>query len=124
MTLEKACFYTDIYLHILWVLIYAIFPLFSAKLSLHSELHGQGHAFAKVKNMQSCLVCNYNILGVREFSCTMQIRNRVVFDRCKSSLPGCIAQLVMCLTTDARLTADSGVASLITAGSHTYVEID
>ena len=30
----------------------------------------------------------------------------------------------MCLATDACLTADLGVASLITARSHTFVEID
>ena len=40
------------------------------------------------------------------------------------SLPGCIAQSVTCLATDACLTADPGVASLIPAGSHTLVEID
>ena len=39
-------------------------------------------------------------------------------------LPGCIAQSVTCLTTDARLTANPGVASLIPAQSHTFVEID
>ena len=32
--------------------------------------------------------------------------------------------LVMCLTTDARLTADPGVTSLILAWSLTFVEID
>ena len=35
-----------------------------------------------------------------------------------------IAQSVTCLATDASLTADPGVASLITARSHTFVEID
>ena len=35
-----------------------------------------------------------------------------------------IAQSVMCLTTDACLTADPGVASLILVRSHTFVEID
>ena len=35
-----------------------------------------------------------------------------------------VAQSVMCLTTDARLTADPGVASSILALSHTFVEID
>ena len=35
-----------------------------------------------------------------------------------------VAQLVMCLATDACLTADPGVASLIPARSHTFVEID
>ena len=39
-------------------------------------------------------------------------------------LPGRIAQSVTCLATDACLTADPGVASLIPAGSHTFVEID
>ena len=39
-------------------------------------------------------------------------------------LPGRIAQWVMCLATDVSLTADPGVASLIPAQSHTFVEID
>ena len=33
-------------------------------------------------------------------------------------------QSVTCLTTDARLTADPGVASSISALSHTFMEID
>ena len=36
--------------------------------------------------------------------------------------PGCVAQSVTCLTTDAGLTADPGVVSLIPARSHTFVE--
>ena len=39
-------------------------------------------------------------------------------------LLGRVAQSVMCLATDACLTADSGVASSIPARSHTFVEID
>ena len=38
--------------------------------------------------------------------------------------PGRVAQSVMCLATDARLTADPGVASSIPVRSHTFVEID
>ena len=38
--------------------------------------------------------------------------------------PGCVAQSVMCLPTDASLTADPGVARMIQARSHTFVEID
>ena len=38
--------------------------------------------------------------------------------------PGRIAQSVTCLATDASLTVDPGVASLIPARSHTFVEID
>ena len=38
--------------------------------------------------------------------------------------PGCIAQSVTCLATDASLTADPGVASSIPARFHTFVEID
>ena len=38
--------------------------------------------------------------------------------------PGCVAQSVTCLTTDAWLTADLGVVSLIPVRSHTFVEID
>ena len=37
---------------------------------------------------------------------------------------GRVAQPVMCLATDAGLTADPGVASSIPARSHTLVEID
>ena len=39
-------------------------------------------------------------------------------------LPGHVAQSVMCLATDASLTADPGVASSIPARSNTLVEID
>ena len=38
--------------------------------------------------------------------------------------PGRIAQSVTCLATDACLTADPGVANLIPARYHTFVEID
>ena len=38
--------------------------------------------------------------------------------------PGCVAQSVTCLATDACLTADPGVASLIPVRSHTFVAID
>ena len=37
---------------------------------------------------------------------------------------GHVAQSVTCLATDACLTADPGVASLIPARSHTFMEID
>ena len=37
---------------------------------------------------------------------------------------GRVAQWVMCLATDACLTADPGVVSSIPARSHTFVEID
>ena len=39
-------------------------------------------------------------------------------------IPGRVAQSVRCLATDASLTADPGVASLIPARSHTFMEID
>ena len=38
--------------------------------------------------------------------------------------PSRVAQSVTCLATDACLTADPGVTSLIPARSHTFVEID
>ena len=40
------------------------------------------------------------------------------------NIPDHVAQLVTCLATDVSLTADPGVASLIPAQSHTFVEID
>ena len=39
-------------------------------------------------------------------------------------LPGRVAQSVICLATDACLTADPGVVSSIPARSHTFVETD
>ena len=39
-------------------------------------------------------------------------------------IPGCVAQSVTCLATDACLTVDPGVVSSILARSHTFVEID
>ena len=42
----------------------------------------------------------------------------------KSTILGRVAQAVTCLATDACLTADPGVASLIPVRSHTFVEID
>ena len=39
-------------------------------------------------------------------------------------VPGRVAQSVTCLATDANLTADPGVTSLIPPRSHTFVEID
>ena len=44
------------------------------------------------------------------------------FDNSQSLTPGRVAQLVTCLTTDARL--NPGVASSIPARSHTFVDID
>ena len=41
-----------------------------------------------------------------------------------SPIPGRVAQSVTCLASDACLTADPGVASLIPARYHTFVEID
>ena len=41
-----------------------------------------------------------------------------------NNLPGCVAQSVTCLATDACLTEDPGVASSIPVRSHTFVEID
>ena len=37
---------------------------------------------------------------------------------------GCLAQLVTCLTTDMCLAVDQGVANLIPARPHTFLEID
>ena len=39
-------------------------------------------------------------------------------------VPGRVVLSVTCLATDARLTADKGITSLIRAQSHTFVEID
>ena len=49
---------------------------------------------------------------------------RVSFQGKLSYIPGRVAQSVTCPATDVSLTADTGVASLIPARSHTFVEID
>ena len=41
-----------------------------------------------------------------------------------NDIQGWVAQSVTCLATDACLTADPGVPSLIQARSHTFVEVD
>ena len=52
--------------------------------------------------------------------CTTGMTSRGV----QISLSGRVAQSVTCLATDACLTANPGVASLIPVRSHTFVEID
>ena len=52
------------------------------------------------------------------------ISNNVVFWQVYTQTPGRVEQSVTCLVTDAKLTADPGVASSIPARSHTFVEID
>ena len=58
------------------------------------------------------------------------IRNNIFTHFAKSWLkfywnaPGRVAQSVTCLVTDAKLTADPGVASSILAWSRTFVEFD
>ena len=44
--------------------------------------------------------------------------------KCHNHRPGRVAQSVMCLVTDACLTADPGTSSSIPARFHTFVEID
>ena len=51
-------------------------------------------------------------------------RTRSVICKGPKYRPGRVAQSVTCLVTDAKLTADPGVASSIPARSHTLVEID
>ena len=47
-----------------------------------------------------------------------------IFHKHNIQVPGRVAQSVTCLATDACLTADPGVASLIPVQSHTFVEND
>ena len=53
--------------------------------------------------------------------CKASNKNKWGFD---PDIRGLVAQSVTCLATDASLTADPRVASLIPARSHTFVEID
>ena len=65
--------------------------------------------------------CVLNVWGKLKFSEVCPLDN-LKFQ--KIILLGRVAQSITCLTTDACLTAYPGVASLIPAGSHTYMEID
>ena len=53
----------------------------------------------------------------------MHFLNELTITTCQKT-PGRVAQSVKCLATDACLTANPGVASLIPVQSHTFVEID
>ena len=63
------------------------------------------------------LVCAIIQLHLRMSSCKFILMTH-------NSPPGRIAQSITCLATDASLTADPGVESLIPARSHTFVEND
>ena len=73
---------------------------------------------------------------IKLFSCSTQLRMKLtllinvkmptIIDNLTfiSRIYTTVAQSVTCLSTDAHLTADPGVASSIPARSHTFVEID
>ena len=63
---------------------------------------------------------SYQVLAYL-FSCPYQVLALSYF---MSLSPGHVAQWVTCLAADTCLTADQGVASLILARSHTFMEID
>ena len=54
----------------------------------------------------------------------LQIYQQMLKVTTSSEILDCVAQMVTCLATDACLTADQGLASLIPAQSYTFVEID
>ena len=60
-----------------------------------------------------------NVKNVRHIKARLLDQAVILFN-----WPGRVAQSVTCLATDAKLTADPGVASSIPARSHTFVEID
>ena len=64
------------------------------------------------------LICDISTVTIEITSNRDNLKRRLLY------IPGRVAQSVMCLATDASLTADPGVASLIPARSHTFVEID
>ena len=63
-------------------------------------------------------------MGISKLSLSDQIRQDQKMQYHMNIPPGRLAQSVTCLVTDAKLTADPGVASSIPARSHTFVEID
>ena len=71
-------------------------------------------------------MCRYSLCPVVYRSLKNNKRKKVCFLLSIHNVqePGRVAQSVTCLATDACLTADPGVASLIPVRSHTFVEID
>ena len=65
------------------------------------------------------VIMSYVIKGLHSNPFTLNILEKQL-----NMAPGCIAQSITRLATDASLTAVPGVASLIPAQSHTFVEID
>ena len=66
----------------------------------------------------------YDFLFKNENFATFTFVVKDMFNLRSKKLPGCVAQSVTCLATDACLTADPGVTSSIPAQSNTFVEID
>ena len=60
----------------------------------------------------------------QELQAEKGVERMVGYNTVRIFKPGCVGQLVMCLATDACLTSDPGIPSLIPARSHTFVEID
>ena len=79
-----------------------------------------------VNKRRSALECDNHIPNVNlgRYFVRYTVGNHILSCRSHTIVPGRVAQLVTCLQTDASLTADPGVASLILARSHTFVEID
>ena len=71
---------------------------------------------APTHKVLTCLILWPILCGYRKSQCTNPDREH--------KLPGCVAQSVTFLATDASLTADPGVANSIPARSHTSMEID
>ena len=61
---------------------------------------------------------------IKLFSCSTDQLSTKFQLLIKAEMQGHVAQLVTCLATDACLTVDPGMASLIPSRSHTFMEID
>ena len=77
-----------------------------------------GHNNRKLHKINIFLQPLVSTESINHFPYCIQVKNHTV------SLPGHVAQSVMCLASDASLTADPGVASSILFWSNTFVEID
>ena len=74
---------------------------------------------------RNCRKMTINWSFFYHFFVKLSLYNMILLKRYKgTTIPGHVVQLVTCLATDACLTADPGVASLIPARSHTFMEID
>ena len=82
------------------------------------------HKHRVIKGLYYIFIQKAPIIGEHSDQSLTRDRGAPCLSLTSVTVPGRVAQSVMCLATDGCLTADPGVASSIPAWSHTFLEID